>query len=76
MLYSDHAHAQGLTVLALWAAMRKPLPVKSVAAGWVCEPRMRLVSPAAVWQMLTYAGPICIVLLTKTCVYCEPQAAQ
>ena len=65
---------QAVTALALLAAMRRPLPRKSVAPGWVCEPRMRRVSMAAVGRMLAYAGPICLVLLTKTGIYCAPSA--
>ena len=63
---------QVVTAGALLLAMRRPLPVKSIAAGWVCPPALQRVPLSALTQMLTYAGPICIVLLTKTFIYSVP----
>ena len=60
---------QMVTAGALLLAMRRPLPKKSIAAGWLCEPRLQRVPLQALTQMLAYAGPICIVLLTKTFIY-------
>ena len=60
-----------VTAGALLYAMRRPLPKKSIAAGWICPPALRRVPRSALTQMLMYAGPICIVLLTKTFIYGE-----
>ena len=60
---------QVLTAAVLLAAIRRPLPARSLVGGWVVPVRAQIPSPSAAAHFLIYAGPIGGVLAIKTLVY-------